>query len=119
MEDVQTAEAPPVVKAPRKPRPSELAAKAAKAAGKKAVKPKAKPAKKKAKKATRAGAVVRKAKKAAKGKTKSKAPARKLVRTARLDLRCTPSERALAIGLAKKKDTTVTDLVMQVLRKMK
>lgn len=113
MEDVQTAEAPPVVKAPRKPRPSELAAKVAKAAGKKAVKP----AKKKA--APKRKPVKKAVKKAAKGKTKSKAPARKLVRTARLDLRCTPSERALAIGLAKKKDTTVTDLVMQVLRKMK
>lgn len=50
---------------------------------------------------------------------KAKAPSRKQVRTARLDLRCTPAERALAIGVAKKKGCTVTDLVMGVLKRFK
>lgn len=102
--------AEPVKKPPRKPRPSELRAKAAKAeAAKKAAKPKAKKAVKR-----------KPTKKAGKSKAvKAKAPARKLVRTARLDLRCTPSERALAIGVAKRKGVTVTDLVMDVLKRYK
>lgn len=100
--------AEPVKKPPRKPRPSELRAKAAKAeAAKKAAKPKAKKA------------VKRKPTKKAAKAVKAKAPARKLVRTARLDLRCTPSERALAIGVAKRKGVTVTDLVMDVLKRYK
>ena len=98
--------------APKKP-----AVKKAKAAKKAKPAPKPKKAVKKKPKAAKAKKPAKPAKKA-KGKT-VKAPPRKLVRTARLDLRCTPAERAKAIALAKKRGKTVTEIVMEVLAKLK
>lgn len=90
--------APEPKKPPRKPRPSEIAAKKAKAAAKKKAKAKRKPAKK-----------VRKVSKP-KSKTKRKiAPAKSsAVRTERLDMRVRKEDRRLLETVAKKQSRTVT-----------
>lgn len=109
-----------VKKAPRKPRPSELAAKAAKAAGKTAPKAAKKTAKTKAKKASKPKAAVKKVvKKAAKKAAKKSSANKPKVRTARLDIRATPAERAKVLAVAKRKKMTITQVVMLGLAKIK
>lgn len=106
-------------KAPRKPRPGEIAAKKAKKAAKaKRSKPKRKkPAKKPAKR---------------KAPKKSKPKARKLVGAkrskpkkpaagggARLDLRLSKADKAKLLARAKKLRRTVTSLVIELIEKLK
>lgn len=100
--------APP--KVPRKPRPSELAAKAKKA------KPKAK--KKPAKKAAKAKRPKAKLAKRKPGKAKPKVSAG-VVRTERLDLRLLPKEKAKLLAKAKTTRRTVTSVVQEMIEKLK
>ena len=94
-------------KAPRKPRPSEIAAKKAKAAKKK--KPAAKKTKPKAKpKAKRKPA-----------KSKRKAPGPGVIRTERLDLRLTKQEKAKIMAWSRKTKRTVTSVIMEAVHKVK
>lgn len=99
-------DAPVKLKEPRKPRPSEIAAKKAKAAKLKAKK---KPAKKKTKP------------KVAKRKTKAKArkPAAVLSRPARIDLRLTKTEKAKLTAKAKATRRTITSVVAELIEKMR
>jgi hypothetical protein len=94
----------PIPKSPRKPRPSELAAKKAKAAKKK--KPPAKRSKSKTKRA-----------KPAKGKHKAPGPG--VIRTERADLRLTKQEKAKIMTRARKMKQTVTAVVMEAIHKVK
>lgn len=105
----------PKKKAPRKPRPSEVAAKKAKAAAKKKKSaPKRKrPAPKKKAKAKRPKAA-RKPAKRAKTKRKNNRP---LVRVERLDMRITKAEKAWLEKAARKRKLTVTQVVLEVLAK--
>lgn len=114
MDNPETDLAASVVKLPRKPRPSELAKKAAKAAGK--TKPKAakKTAKPKAKKTSKPKAV----KKAAKKPIKKDRPVRPKVRTARLDIRCLPADRKKVMAKAEAKGMTLTQVVMAGIAKL-
>lgn len=93
----------PVIKPPRKPRPSEIAAKKAKAAKKK------KPAAKKTK--TKRKPV----KKTAKCRGNNKP----LVRTERMDLRLTKQEKAKIMARVKKTKGTVTGVIMEAIHKVK
>jgi histone H1/5 len=115
-----TGEQPVSKKAPRKPRPSELAAKAAKK--KKTAKPKAKKAKKPAakKKPVKKSKAKRPAKKAAKrAKSKKvKAPAG-VVRFERIDMRLSKTEKARIVAKAKKLRRTVTSIVLEAIEKIK
>lgn len=99
-------DAPVKLKEPRKPRPSEIAAKKAKAAKLKAKK---KPAKKKTKP------------KVAKRKTKAKArkPAAVVARPARIDLRLTKTEKAKLTAKAKATRRTITSVVAELIEKMR
>jgi len=125
-------------KPPRKPRPSEIAAKAAKAAAKKKPsKPKAKkPAAKKKTAKTKRPEVkkksVKKSKRKAPKKTKAKVvrkPAKKtrakkghsrnVVRTERLDLRLTKKEKAAMHAKAKKMGRTITSIIIELIAKFK
>lgn len=112
---------PPAKKAPRKPRPSEIAAKKAKAAKRKAKSaPKKKVAKPKAKKPAKRKAPAKKAK-AAKPKAK---PARKgngrpLVRSERLDMRITKEEKRKLEAKAKRLKRTVTSVALEAIMKMR
>jgi hypothetical protein len=91
-------------KKPRKPRPSELAAKAAKKkAGKKTAKPKAKKVK---------------ARKPKTGKKKAKKVVA-CVRSERLDLRLSKAEKAKVNAKAKKTRRTVTSIVIEAIEKIK
>jgi hypothetical protein len=89
----ETAEVILAKKPPRKPRPSEIAAKAAKAV--KRSKPKTKP-------------------KTAKKKVGNGRP---LVRTERMDLRLTKQERAKVMARVKKTGNTVTGVIMEAVAK--
>lgn len=142
-------------KAPRKPRPSEVAAKKAKALArvnkvkaatdakiKKGLAGKAQKSKSKARTAKKkpAGSKVKVTKKTkAKTKTKpakkakaAKKPVRKskpakkasasvrpLVRTARVDLKLTPQEKKKLVAVAKKRDMTVTALLVKLITSAK
>ena len=97
-----------VKKPPRKPRPSEIAAKLAKAAKK--TKPKAKP---KAKKK-----IVKKAKHS-KPKAKKKVHGPNVIRTERMDLRLTKQEKASIMARSKKTKKTVTGVVMEAVHQAK
>ena len=99
------------VKPPRKPRPSEIAAKLAKAA--KLKKPAAKKTKPKAKKKP-----VKKAKRS-KPKTKKKVHGPNVIRTERMDLRLTKQEKAKIMARSKKTKKTVTGVVMEAVHKAK
>lgn len=107
-------------KPPRKPRPSEIAAKKAKAAAKRKPAPK-KAAKPKAKKPVKAKRP--KAKKAVKRKPapkKKKAKnARPLVRVERVELRLSKGERAKLNRHAKATDRTVTSVLVGMIAKLK
>lgn len=105
----------PKKKAPRKPRPSEVAAKKAKAAAKKKkVAPKRKrPAPKKKAKAKRPKAT-RKPVKRAKTKRKNNRP---LVRVERLDMRISKAEKAWLEKASRKRGATITEVVLDVLAK--
>lgn len=99
MNDEPTAAPDPVAKKPpRKPRPSEIAAKAAKVAKKK------KPAAKKTK---------------PKAKPKAKGGNKPLVRTERLDLRLTKQEKAKIMARSRKTKRTVTSVIMEAIHKVK
>lgn len=107
-------EAETVKKPPRKPRPSEIAAKKAKAAAKKK-----KSAPKRKQTAPKKKAVKRakpKARKPAKRKTK-RTNSRPLVRVERLDMRITKADKAWLAKAARKRKLTVTNLVLAVLAK--
>lgn len=104
-------------KAPRKPRPSELAKKAAQAAGVKPAKV-AKPKAVKKAKAAKKSAAKKTVKKSAPKKA-AKPTKRAKVQTARLDLRCTPAERAKVMAVAKRKKLTLTAVVMAGVAKLR
>jgi hypothetical protein len=119
-------------KPPRKPRPSELAKKAAKAAakvvGEKSSQPKAKKAVKKTAPKKKAKVVVKRAgpKKipyagAPKKRAVKKAAASRSApkRGARIDIRATPAERKRIVDFATKRGLTLTGAVMFVIGKMK
>jgi hypothetical protein len=109
-------------KAPRKPRPSEIAAKKAKAAKAKAAKSKAKrkPApKKKAAKSKAAKSKKPAKRKAAKSKPKRKSNGRPLVRTERLDMRITKEEKRRLEAKAKRLQRTVTSVALEAIMKMR
>ena len=89
------------VKPPRKPRPSEIAAKLAKAAKLK------KPAAKKTKA------------KRSKPKTKKKVHGPNVIRTERMDLRLTKQENAKIMARSKNTKKTVTGVVMEAVHKAK
>ena len=88
------------VKPPRKPRPSEIAAKLAKAAKLK------KPA-------------VKKTKPKVKPKAKKKVHGPNVIRTERMDLRLTKQEKAKIMARSKKTKKTVTGVVMEAVHKAK
>lgn len=95
-------------KPPRRPRPSEIAAKKAKAAAKKKKKvTKSKPKTKAKPKAKRPAVKKSKAK---------KSPPRMF---ARLDVRLSKSERAMVVAKAKKMKRTITSVVLDAIRKLK
>jgi hypothetical protein len=102
---------PPFVKTPRKPRPSEIAAKLAKAKPKPIAKPKAKrPRKHKAR-----TPVDRQKPKA--GKRKAVRKGRPLVRTCRMDIRLAPKELAKLKRIAKAKDISATAMLVRLIEK--
>lgn len=109
----------PKKKAPRKPRPSEVAAKKAKAAAKKKKNaPKRKrPAPKKKAKAKRAKPKARKVKPAARKAKKAKLKNRPLVRVERLDMRISKAEKAWLEKASRKRGVTITEVVLDVLAK--
>ncbi len=111
-----------VKKAPRKPRPSEIAAKKAKAAAKrkpkkkaqKAKRPKLKKSVKKAVKAKRP-ASKRKAKKAAKRK-----PVKwSAERAERMDVRLSKAQKRKLVAKAKAKGRTITSLILDAVDKLR
>lgn len=114
-------------KPPRKPRPSELAAKAAKAAKPKTAEPKAPAKKAPAKKAVKAKAKKAPGKKVAKTKAKpakkpkaEKAPRVGVVaRPERLDMRLTKAEKQKLLAKATKLRRTVTSIVIEAIEKLK
>jgi hypothetical protein len=110
--DVPDLDAAVKPKPPRKPRPSELAAKKAKVAKK--AKPKAKrPAAKKAKaKKPKVAKTKRKP-----GKTKAKAAGPD--RSERIDMRVTKAEKARVLAKAKRTRRTVTSIVLEAIEKIK
>jgi len=94
----------PLAKAPRKPRPSELAAKKKKAG--------------KSKPKTKAKKVTKPAKKKA-GKSKPKAKPATVARSERLDLRLTKAEKTKVATKAAKLRRTVTSIVLEAIEKIK
>lgn len=101
-------------KPPRKPRPSEIAAKKAKAAKKKPAKPKAK---KPAKKAVKAKRPAPKKKKAV--KTRKAAPKRPVIYTERIDFRVTKAQKREVTAKAKRENRSVTSIFMEVIERIK
>jgi hypothetical protein len=114
MEGTEVINEQPAPKAPRKPRPSEIAAKKAKAAKKKkpAKKAKSKAKRKPAKKAMKKPAK-RKAKKVKASKTGG------VVRCERVDMRVSKVEKARIVAKAKKLRRTVTSVVLEAIEKIK
>jgi hypothetical protein len=121
---VGVAETQPVKKPPRKPRPSEIAAKKAKAGAKKAkakktvkrkasAKPKGK--KKPAKKASKVKRPKTKARRKPAGKTKNGTA----VRTERLDMRITKADKARIHAKAKRLRRTVTSVVLEAIERIR
>lgn len=116
-------------KVPRKPRPSEIAAKKAKAAKKK--KPAKRKAKKSAKRKPSAKAGVRKgARKVLKARAAARKPAKRkakksakastgVIRTQRLDIRLTKGEKVKVLAKAKKLRRTLTSLVIEAIEKLR
>jgi hypothetical protein len=94
------------VKTPRKPRPSEVAAKLAKAEAKRA----------KAKPKTRKPAAKPKPKKSA-AKPKPARKGRPLVRTCRMDIRLAPKELAKLKRIAKAKNISATAMLVRLIEK--
>lgn len=105
-------------KAPRKPRPSEIAAKKAKAAAKrKRPKPKIKKTGKSKRKAP-AKKVRMPAKKKA-GKRKTKGNTRPLARTARIDMKLLPKHKNKVFAAARKRGIPATIVLQELIEKMK
>jgi hypothetical protein len=107
----------PKVKAPRKPRPSEVAAKAKKPAPKKkkaAAKPKVRHKKQGPKKLLK-----RSVAKPKKPKPKAKKAAAVIARPERLDLRLSKKEKAKLVAKAKATRRTVTSVVLEMIEKLK
>lgn len=102
----------PMKKPPRKPRPSEIAAKKAR----EKLKKKAKAAK--FKKAVRKKKVVKKPTRPKK-KVKRKPKSRPVVVTHRLDIRMTKAQRTKIETKAKKLRRTITSLVLEAIEKIK
>jgi hypothetical protein len=103
---------PPLVKPPRKPRPSEIAAKLAKA--------KAKTEKTKKLKAKNQRSLKHKTRTLVdRQKTKRKAirKGRPLVRTCRMDIRLAPKELAKLKRIAKAKDISATAMLVRLIEK--
>jgi hypothetical protein len=135
LEASERATPEPAKKAPRKPRPSEIAAKEAKAAAKKEPAVKAKPKKKKAAKAkkkfvktAKKQAPARKAKRSVPKKVKKKKFAKKMGKppltgpaalTHRLDLRVNRATKARVTAYAKKKEQTISAVVIGLIDKLK
>ena len=105
---------PPLVKPPRKPRPSEIAAKLAKAK-KPIAKPIAKPKAKRPRKHKARTPVDRQKPKA--GKRKAVRKGRPLVRTCRMDIRLAPKELAKLKRIAKAKDISATAMLVRLIEK--
>jgi outer membrane biosynthesis protein TonB len=103
------------LKAPRKPRPSEIAAKAAKL---KKPKPKKTAVKKKLVKTAKKQAPARKAKRSVPKKVKKTAKAGG-VRFERLNFRVTKAEKAKLKARAKAGDCTITDVLVKLIEKIK
>jgi hypothetical protein len=100
---------PPPIKTPRKPRPSEIAAKLAKAKIKaRAKKPKPK-SRVKAKPKAKIRMTIVKRKAVRKG--------RPLVRTCRMDIRLAPKELAKLKRIAKAKDISATAMLVRLIEK--
>jgi len=112
-------EAPPAKKPPRKPRPSEMAKKAAKSAAKtvRVPPPKKVPAKKFKPKAVKKVAKAKPAKKAAKAAPKRK-PVSGVVRMERLDFRLSKTEKARLVAKARKMQRTITSIVAEAIGKL-
>lgn len=111
-----------VAKAPRKPRPSEIAAKKAKAAAKKKKTTKPKKARKivVTARSRRSGVDLRKVFGTAKSKRKaSKAKAAGPERSERIDCRVTKAEKTRIVALAKRKRRSVTSLLYEAVSKIK
>lgn len=107
-------DAPVKLKEPRKPRPSEIAAKKAKAAKLKAKRPAKK--KTKPKRHKKQGP---KAQRPAKRKAKARKPAAVVARPARIDLRLTKTEKAKLTAKAKATRRTITSVVAELIEKMR
>lgn len=118
--DAPTGEAlKAAAKAPRKPRPSELAKKAAKKP-KTARKPAAKKKAAKTKKPVKKRAAAKKPKVAKKRPAKkAKRGTRPLVRTERLELRITKREKAKLNAKCRKEERTTTSVISELIQKMK
>ena len=101
---------PSAKKPPRKPRPSEIAAKLAKAK-----KPIAKPKAKRPRKHKARTPVDRQKPKA--GKRKAVRKGRPLVRTCRMDIRLAPKELAKLKRIAKAKDISATAMLVRLIEK--
>lgn len=105
-----------VKKPPRKPRPSEIAAKKTKAAKKRKPAPKAK---KKRPVSPAARAVVPKAaKRRAKAKKAKKAASGNIIRTERLDFRLSKKEKAKLFKAAKAQKRTITGVIQILIEKL-
>jgi len=120
MNDTPT-EAEPVKKPPRKPRPSEIAAKLAKAAKKtKSRKPAATKKKvAKTKKPAKKTAIAKKRRGSKPAKKATKRTAGVIARPERLDMRLTKAERAKVVAVAKRTKRTITSVVYEAIAKLK
>ncbi len=111
----------PVKKPPRKPRPSEIAAKLAKEAAKKPAVKKTKPKKVVKKKAKAHKPVGQKTARATRRRllAAAKKPKDAGMRSERLDMRLTKAEKKVVTALAKKKQQTVTSIMIEALGKIR
>lgn len=102
-------------KAPRKPRPSEIAAKKAKAAKKS----KRKPAPKKKVRSVRWHKAAKKLRKPKARKTKAKAVQWSAARACRMDVRMSKAQKRKLDAKAKAKGRTVTSMILEAVDKLR